>query len=102
MAINESEVRIALLKELVNSASGFMTTTNLIENLTISMKPTGSDCDILEGRSDTRFSQKVRNTVSHRNAQTGLEYNGFAEYDDTREGWTITEKGRAQVKKNGL
>jgi hypothetical protein len=39
------------------------------------MEPTGVDAELLYGRSDTHFSQKVRNLVSHR----ALERRGFTQ-----------------------
>lgn len=74
-----------------------MTTTDLIAALDKQFEPTGEDAEILEGRSDTRFSQKVRNLVSHRGYPNGLETHGYAVYDKGRSGWTITLAGRAQA-----
>lgn len=37
------------------------TTSVLIKELTEAFKPTGEDAEILAGRTDTKFSQKVRN-----------------------------------------
>ena len=45
---------------------GEITTTQLIDVLTDEFEPSGTDAEILEGRSDTYFSQKVRNLISHR------------------------------------
>ena len=42
------------------------TTSDLIKELTASLKPTGKDAELLKNRKDTKFSQKVRNLVSHR------------------------------------
>ncbi len=45
---------------------GPITTTELIEELTAVFNPSGEDAAILAGRSDSKFSQKVRNLKSHR------------------------------------
>ncbi len=97
MEFTEEQIRNELLVELANSKNGSLTTTELIELLTDRLKPSGHDAEIAHERSDTYFSQKVRNTVSHRHQGTGLEARGLASYDDTYEGWTITPEGRAHV-----
>ena len=95
MAITESQVRDAALQALASTADGFITTEDLIPILEGILKPRGDDLKILSGRSDTHFSQKVRNLVSHRPQSTSLESRGLAIYDDVREGWQITADGRA-------
>lgn len=98
MSISESEIRAAALHELGNSKSGSLTTSELIEILTKKMSPMGHDAEIIEGRSDTFFSQKVRNLVSHRMQSTGLETSGLAKYNADEESWTITAKGLEMLK----
>jgi hypothetical protein len=97
VSITESEVREAALRALARTSSGFISTENLISILQKDLKPTGEDLEILQGRSDTRFSQKVRNLVSHRDASTSLERHGLATYVDNLEGWQITDMGRTYV-----
>ena len=97
MAITEAEVRHEALRELAAHPSGRMTTTELILALEQKMMPTGHDAEIAHGRSDTYFSQKVRNLVSHRNQGTGLVAGGLADYNEDDESWTITEAGRVLV-----
>ena len=46
--------------------NGKATTSDLIAELTYVFNPSGEDAEILVGRNDTKFSQKVRNLVSHR------------------------------------
>ena len=55
---------------------GSATTSDLIRDLTIVFNPSGEDAEILSGRNDTKFSQKVRNLVSHRDT------NGMSDYTD--------------------
>ncbi len=94
MNYTEEEVRNEALAELAASPNGCLTTTQLIELLSDRLKPTGHDAEIAYGRSDTYFSQKVRNLVSHRDQGTGLSSRGLATYDASDESWTITDKGR--------
>jgi len=73
-----------------------LTTSDLIEELTDLMHPSGEDAEILEGRKDTKFSQKVRNLVSH-NTLERLEYatyrsihgNGIFQITETGKGYLI-------------
>ena len=97
MAITEAEIREETLRQLASSPGGKLTTTKLIEILEGEMKPIGHDAEILDGRSDTYFSQKVRNLVSHRNQSTGMATKGYAINDPDSEAWTITDHGRRHV-----
>lgn len=94
MLYNEEQIRNEALKELAASPTGTLTTTDLITLLEERLSPTGKDAEIAYGRSDTYFSQKVRNLVSHRNQATGLASRGLAHYDHDNESWTITSSGR--------
>jgi predicted HNH restriction endonuclease len=62
------------------------------------MKPSGEDLDILSGRSDDKFSQKVRNLKAHNT----FERFGYAEYrGGARDGYVeITKEGRQHLKQN--
>ncbi len=99
MAISEGEIRTEALKALDQSRNGRMTTAELIVELEARMNPVGQDAKILDGRSDTYFSQKVRNLVSHRNQGTGLVARKLADYDEPTESWSITAAGRKEAKK---
>lgn len=67
------------------------TTTEIKEHLINVLHPSGHDADILQGRSDTHFSQKVRNLKSHNT----LTKHNWVEYQRVgRNGvWTITPEG---------
>jgi hypothetical protein len=95
MTYTEAQVRIEALIELSGSATGTLTTSQLIDLLENRLQPTGTDSEIADGRGDTYFSQKVRNLVSHRAQGTGLETQGLASYNADHESWTITDQGRA-------
>ena len=62
---SEEDLIIPALFELHFNPNG-MTTSMLIKALTKNLKPEGADAEILFGRNDTRFSQKVRNLISHK------------------------------------
>lgn len=93
MSISEAQIRDEALVELSRSKTGTLTTSELIDLLTERLKPTGHDAEIVEGRSDTYFSQKVRNLVSHRNQSTELQARGLVDYNADAESLTITKKG---------
>lgn len=85
----ERELVLPALALLDRSQAG-LTTSDLIRELTIILKPDGADGEILAGRNDTYFSQKVRNLVSHRT----LEGPGLEAYDPARQHHSITPAGR--------
>lgn len=91
--ITESQLVLPSLFLMVNHR-GNITTSQLIEELTSLLKPEGIDAEILNGRNDTYFSQKVRNLKSH----DTFEREGLATY--TGNGFSITTKGRLLVKQN--
>lgn len=98
-AVQESDLVLPALRFMAESPNGFIETSNLIVRLEELFAPSGKDAEIIEGRSDTFFSQKVRNLVSHRNTSTSFIANGYAVYDDKRRGLAITPEGRALFKK---
>ena len=57
----------------------------------VRFSPEGEDAEILQNRSDTKFSQKVRNLKSHKTLLKG----GWA--TEIEEGFRITEKGRSLI-----
>jgi hypothetical protein len=68
--ITEKQLIVPALK-VMNASGGTITTTDLIDELSKIMEPTGEDLDIIKNRNDTKFSQKVRNLKSH-NTMIGL------------------------------
>ena len=75
MRIQEKSLILPAL--YVISKKGSATTSDLIKELTIIFNPTGEDAEILSGRHDTKFSQKVRNLVSHRDGNMMKELTNF-------------------------
>jgi hypothetical protein len=95
--VTEAQLRVATLKLLGAKPSGFMTTSDLIAELGDVFQPEGRDAMILQDRSDTYFSQKVRNMISHRTNSTSLMKRGLAKYHKDREGLELTEAGRVHL-----
>lgn len=73
-------------------------TSDLIRELTDLMLPSGEDIEILDGRRDTKFSQKVRNLVSHET----LEKLGYATYPRNQKNglFQITDDGKRYLAEN--
>ena len=94
--ITESELVLPSLYLMTLNAQGSISTSELIQLLTQILKPKGVDAQILSNRSDTYFSQKVRNLKSH---DTLTKY-GYANYKSGF--YTITDKGRELVENNRI
>ena len=86
---SEQELVLPTL-ELLHHRPGGLTTTDLIELLTERLNPDGHDMEILAGRQDTHFSQKVRNLVSHRT----LQRQGLVDYQPDLHLHRLTDAGR--------
>lgn len=89
--ISENELILPALMLLADAEAG-LTTTQLIAGLAELLHPSGPDLEILAGRSDTRFSQKVRNLTSHRTlSNLGLATRAFGGRNVP---YIITDQGR--------
>lgn len=97
MSYTEEQVRNEAMKELLHAPGCRLSTTQLIDRLSARLPLTGKDAQIAYKRSDTYFSQKVRNLVSHRAQSTGLQARGLADYDADSETWTLTKQGRSHA-----
>jgi predicted HNH restriction endonuclease len=93
--VTESELVLPALWIMSQCKDGRISTTSLIRELTSIIQPTGIDAEILAGRRDTYFSQKVRNLKSHNT----FEKNGYA--TEIFRGFQITDKGRMLIAKKG-
>ena len=91
--IRERDLIIPALRAAADNG-GTIATSKLIEILEAEFEPDGQDAQLLDGRKDTYFSQKVRNLVSHRAASTSMFTHGYAEYDASSESISITDGGR--------
>jgi len=94
--ITESELAIPALRIAAGRTGGYISTTDLIVELTEWFEPDGEDAEILDGRADTKFSQKVRNLIPHRDGRKTIFTLGYAEY--TGDGIKITDAGRLFLK----
>jgi hypothetical protein len=94
--ITERELVVPTLQIATDRLSGEISTSDLIIALTELFEPEGEDAEILPGRNDTRFSQKVRNLVSHREGRNTMFARGYAEYMD--DGIKVTGEGRRFVR----
>ena len=93
--IRERELVGPTLQIAANRPNGYISTTDLIVALTEWFVPEGEDAEILDGRNDTKFSQKVRNLIPHRVGKHTMFSLGYAEY--TGDGVKITDAGRRFV-----
>lgn len=96
--ITESQLVLPSLY-LMSLNNGKITMSELIKLLMRLIKPTGDDAKILTNRSDTYFSQKVRNLKSHDTFQR----KGFATYEDgvfylTPEGYEYVKSHEEDMK----
>jgi hypothetical protein len=78
---------------------GEATTSELIKHLEDTIEPEGEDGKILEGRADTKFSQIVRNLVSHRGTDKNPIKRGLIHYEAGKHILRITDLGRDALSK---
>ena len=103
--VPEASIIVPALTFARESQSGKILTSDLILKMVDLFKPTGKDAQIAKSRSDTYFSQKVRNLVSHKKSKSNLIGLGYADHfmvTGTRKGGiVITAAGRAFLKSLG-
>lgn len=90
--IRQKDLAIPALRAAARRLDGYITTTELIEELEREFSPEGDDAKTLAGRNDSRFSQIVRNLKSHKDSGTSIFKNGLAL--DEPDGLRITDVGR--------
>lgn len=95
--ITEADLLLPTLRILAARPNGSASTSDLIADLTKVMNPQGDDAEILNGRQDTRFSQIVRNMISHKDQSGNIIAEGFAIHTGRREGLQITDTGRLHL-----
>ena len=95
--IKERDLYYPTMKQLAKASGGFLPTSDLISRLEKELNPVGKDAEIIEGRGDTYFSQKVRNIISHKDSPANPIYKGWITYDPIRGGLEITTKGREKI-----
>jgi hypothetical protein len=87
--ISESQLILPALLCISEAGPAGLTTGKLIKRLRELLNPTGEDLEILDDRSDDKFSQKVRNLKSH-NTLSGFATNNSGV-------WQLTDQGRAYL-----
>lgn len=90
--IRERNVVIPALRAAAARGNGHIPTSELINELTAEFQPEGEDAEILDGRSDSKFSQIVRNIISHRDTAGSIFSRGYAVYEN--DGISVTDAGR--------
>lgn len=93
MVYSENDLIFPAL-QLLNQSEHGLSTTKLIEQLRDRLQPIGHDIEIIKGRKDDYFSQKVRNLKSHNT----LTKKGLAVYVDGF--WAIKRDGRTYLDEN--
>lgn len=91
--IRERDLAIPALAAAA-AAGGEITMTDLIAEMVNLFQPQGEDAVLIEGRADTKFTQKVRNLVSHRNGPDSIFSKGYATYHAASESIRVTDAGR--------
>ena len=99
MPISERELLVPSLQLAARRPGGAISTTSLIESLADLLRPRGDDLKVLRGRRDSRFSQKVRNVISHHENSTSIFKRGLAERING--GIRITDLGRRFLRDEG-
>lgn len=82
---------VAPVLEFLSTKPAGASMSELIRVLTEKLAPEGKDAEILAGRKDTHFSQKVRNLKSHKT----LENKGLVTYEDGV--FKITQTGKEYI-----
>lgn len=98
--ISEAQLFKPALQIIADHQNG-ITTSQLIRQLGIVMKPAGEDLHILKDRNDVKFTQKVRNLISHRYSKNSIIKNGYVQYIKSYPSGIlkITSKGRSFLSK---
>lgn len=96
--ISESDLLLPTLNVLAAQSDGRLSTARLIDALIEVFDPQGEDAETLEGRQDTKFSQIVRNMVSHRTTPGNIIAEGLVIYSPDG-GLEITAAGRSRLAK---
>ncbi|MCK5043730.1 HNH endonuclease [Candidatus Pacearchaeota archaeon] len=94
MVYSENDLIFPALQLLNQAFRRGLSTTQLIEQLRDRLQPIGHDIEIIKGRNDDYFSQKVRNLKSHNtlaNKKLAVYIDGY---------WAITSTGRKYLDEN--
>jgi hypothetical protein len=91
MEYSEYDLYKPAMLALAAAPDGKLSTSDLIAGLEATLKPTGKDAMLLEGRNDTHFSQKVRNIKSHKKTPGNIVCDGLV--DSVYRGFRLTDAG---------
>ena len=80
---------LKIIYETSQNGNDGITITELVERLRKILKPVGEDLSMLQGRKDDKFSQKVRNLISHKTISKYIN----KEEKNKNTKITITEEG---------
>ena len=75
---------------------GKLNTSEIIKKLEAALAPTGEDAEILSGRSDTKFSQKVRNLMGSHYSSNGMKELTVKSNDGY---FSLTDQGKQQSRR---
>src|SRR5689334_22872949 len=89
--IRERDLYIPALRAAASRPNGWISTSDLIEMIE-EFEPEGEDAETIDGRNDSKFSQIVRNLISHKENLTSMFTKDHAEYVDG--GIRVTDQGR--------
>jgi predicted HNH restriction endonuclease len=91
---SEADLVVPALEEIGRHQGG-ITTADLLVALRRTLRPTGEDLILLDGRTDDRFSQKVRNLKSHNTLRRkGLATFAGGKFVITPDGLRLVNAGR--------
>lgn len=96
--IKEKDLAVPAMKLMAEHANGKIRVGELIKKLEDTLHPEGEDAQILDGRNDTKLSQKIRNLVSHRDTSTSIIKKGYVNYSANDESLEITDLGKEYLK----
>lgn len=100
MQYTESDLYEPAMLAMASKADGRITTSDLIEELEKSLKPTGRNAKVLQNREDTHFSQLVRNIKSHKEVPGNVIHDGLVE-DSGRNEMRLSDLGFDYLVKKG-
>lgn len=96
--ISESDLILPALYAIYKKPG--ITTGELIIELRAIFNPVGEDAEILHGRNDDKFSQIVRNLVSHHTLDQRMKYTTLGNTRTTNTTHKLTKHGEAYLKEN--
>src|SRR5687768_10390807 len=96
--ISESDLVLPALY-IINQQPG-INTGRLINELREIFNPTGEDAEMLRGRNDDKFSQIVRNLVSHHTLDKRLRYTILSGAETRNSIHTLSETGLKYLQDN--